>query len=183
VLLGARLLGGADDSAPVWAMRSSMSSGASVGPDDLVPRDVRFSDAGEANRYLSAQAPPPAGSRLLRDVGAGELLPRAALGGAGDRPLVRVPLSVGAQAVPATVRAGAVVDVWVTPDAAGQPVATLSELVFDDVTVVSAPRSGTSLGPSSTRQVIVGVDEAHAEQLPEALAKVSTGTVLITERG
>ena len=45
--------------------------------------------------------------------------------------------------VPATVRAGSVVDVWVTPDAARAPRAARSTLVLDDVTVVAAPAPGT----------------------------------------
>jgi len=100
-----------------------------------------------------------------------------------------VPLSVPAEAVPATLRVGTVVDVYVTPDAAvsgsrssGQPGSVRSILVFDDVAVLAAPRAGTSLGPSATRQVIVGVGTDQAGQLPTALAALSSGTVVLTAR-
>jgi hypothetical protein len=53
-------------------------------------------------------------------------------------------------------------------------------LVFDDVSVVSAPRAGTSLGPSATRQVIVGVNDAQAAALPTALTALAGGAVTLT---
>ena len=56
----------------------------------------------------------------------------------------------------------------------------VDELVFDDVAVVSVPRSGTSLGPSATRQVIVGVDEDQEARLPTSLASLAGGTVILT---
>jgi hypothetical protein len=48
--------------------------------------------------------------------------------------------------------------------------------------VLSAPRSGTSLGPTSTRQVIVGVAEREQARLPSSLAALTRGTVLLTAR-
>ena len=54
--------------------------------------------------------------------------------------------------------------------------------MFDDVAVVSVPRTGSSLGPSATRQVIVGVDEDQQARLPLSLAALAGGTVLLTAR-
>jgi hypothetical protein len=182
VLLGARLLATADDTVSVWAVRTDLPRGSGLSQDDLEVHEVRFADAGHADRYLPAGSPLPARATLLRDVGAGELLPRAALGGAGAAGLVEVPVAVAAEAVPATVRAGSVVDVWVTPeaDAGGQPTATL---LFDDVVVVAAPRTGSALGPSVTRQVIIGVDAGQEEALGDAFARASTGAIVITKQG
>ena len=187
-LLGARLLGGADDTVGVWAARSELGAGQSVRSADLVRRDVHFADQDAADRYLPSDAPPPAGARLDRAVGAGELLPRAAMSSSGTGSLTEVPLSVSTESVPATVQVGTVVDVWVTPDGAVAdtdapdtgPSAPRSTLVFDDVAVVSVPRSGTSLGPSATRQVIVGVDEDQEARLPTSLASLAGGTVILT---
>lgn len=160
--------------------------GQSVQPNDLVRREVRFPSSTSADRYLSADADLPGGAVLRRDVGAGELLPRAAVVGAESRPLTEVPLSVGTDAVPATVVSGSVVDVWVTPDRESPespvPRRDGSKLVFDDVTVVSAPRSGSSLGPTSTRQVIIGLSAADEADLPTALTALGSGTVLITRQ-
>ncbi len=183
VLLGARLLGGADDTVAVWAVRADLSDGTTVRADDLVRRNVRFSSAADADRYLPADTALPTGATLNRAVGAGEMLPRAALAATGPTPLIEVPLAVATDAVPATVRSGSVVDVWVTPDASSVTRRTESIIVFDDVTVVSAPQTGSALGPSATRQVIVGIDSAQQDALASALAQTSTGAIVITRQG
>lgn len=189
-LLGATLLGGSDDTVGVWAARRAMNAGESVSAEDLVRRDVRFADQHDADAYLSADTPLPSGATLARAVGAGEMVPRGALGAAGSQALTEVPLSVDSEAVPSTLRVGAVVDVWVTPDraadASGPPGgsdgsdAPRSVLVFDDVAVLSVPRSGSSLGPTATRQVIVGVGEDQQSRLPTSLAALAGGSVLLT---
>ena len=186
-LLGATLLGGSDDTVGVWAARRAMNAGESVSAADLVRRDVRFADQHDADAYLSADTPLPTGATLARAVGAGEMVPRGALGAAGSRALTEVPLSVGSEAVPSTLRVGALVDVWITPDGAADasgPVdgsdAPRSVLVFDDVAVLSVPRSGSSLGPTATRQVIVGVAEDQQSRLPASLAALAGGSVLLT---
>ena len=189
-LLGAMLLGGSDDTVGVWAARRAMNAGESVSAEDLVRRDVRFADQHDADAYLSADTPLPSGATLARAVGAGEMVPRGALGAAGSQALTEVPLSVDSEAVPSTLRVGAVVDVWVTPDraadASGPPDgsdvsdAPRSVLVFDDVAVLSVPRSGSSLGPTATRQVIVGVGEDQQSRLPTSLAALAGGSVLLT---
>ncbi|HET6627763.1 MAG TPA: hypothetical protein VFG63_15335 [Nocardioidaceae bacterium] len=182
VLFGAQLFARADDTVAVWAVRSDLPGGTAVGADDLERREIRFGDAVQADLYVSASSPVPVGSTLVHDVGAGELLPRAALGDAGAAALVEVPVAVPSESVPATVRAGSVVDVWVTPDGPGTAQAE-SVQVFDDVVVVAAPRSGSALGPSATRQVIVGVDGEQENGLAEALARAATGTIVITRQG
>ncbi len=186
-LLGGRLLAAADDTVGVWATAREMNPGEPVAAGDLVRREIRFVDQADADRYVSAETSLPAGATLSRPLGAGELVPRGAVGTGDEVALTEVPLSVGAEAVPGTVRVGAVVDVWVTPDAVADadvdldsPRAPTSTLLFDDVAVVSAPRSGTSLGPSATRQVIVGVAPAQQDVLPAALAALSGGSVILT---
>jgi len=189
-LLGATLLGGSDDTVGVWAARRAMNAGESVSADDLVRRDVRFTDQHDADAYLSADTPLPSGATLARPVGGGEMVPRGALGAAGSQALTEVPLSVDSDAVPSTLRVGAVVDVWVTPDRAADasgPIdgsdgsdAPRSVLVFDDVAVLSVPRTGSSLGPTATRQVIVGVGADQQSRLPTSLATLAGGSVLLT---
>jgi hypothetical protein len=184
-LLGARFVGGSSETVPVWAVRASLQEGQPVGSGDVVRRQVRFADQAQADRYVSADSDLPAGATLHRDVGAGELLPRGALGSSGSVSRTEVPLSVDSEAVPSTVRVGSTVDVWVTPDdgsSDAKPGSARSTLVFDDVPVVSVPASSTSLGPSSTRQVIVGVGEDQQGRLPRSIAALSSGTVVLTVR-
>lgn len=183
VLAGAYLFAGADQTVGVWAVSAGMRSGTSIGPADLVRREVRFTDPKDADRYVSADSELPPGTTLSRDVGAGELLPRAALGTGSPTSLVEVPISTAAELVPATVRVGSVVDVWVTPDDTVQSGRPHSTRVLDDVTVVAAPAAGSSLAPSSTRQVIVGVAPDQESRLARSLGLATAGTVVITRQG
>ena len=187
VVLGARLLAHADDSVTVWALRHDVGEGSRIGPDDVVLRHIRFFDAADADRYVSGNAVPRPGSVVTRDLGAGELLPRAALGTDSTRPAVEVPFSVAGDALPASVRPGSVVDVWVTPGqstaaAGGDGGPLRSVRVFDDVTVVAAPSEGTALGPSSTRQLVIAVPPDKEAGLPGALARAATGTVVVVKQ-
>jgi hypothetical protein len=188
-VLGARLLAGADDTVGVWAARDSLLQGQPVTGAELVRRQVRFEDQADADRYVSADEPVPGGVVAAREVGSGELLPRGALGRPGLVASTEVPLSVDSAALPAGVRPGSTVDVWVTPDAtpvttaatAGRrPVRSLH--VFHDVTVVSVAASRTSLGPSATEQVIVGVPPSASSGLPGSIAALASGDVLLTVR-
>jgi len=182
-LLGATVVGDQDTTA-VWAARGPLAEGQAVDPDDLVVRELRFADEAAASRYVAADGPVPDGLTLTRDVGGGELLPVGALGEGGET-LVEVPLTVAAEAVPATVRAGSVVDVWVTPDpdlVAGATDAEAAEdavLVFASVRVVAVSRPGGALGPAATRQVIVGLDSDAEATLPRALGRVARGDVVL----
>ena len=180
-LLGARVLASADDTVAVWAARDALGRGQPVSAALVVRRQVRFADQADADRYLSANADLPAGAVASRPVGAGELLPRAALGRSHDSPTTQVPLSVPADAVPATVRTGSSVDVWVTPQrpAGSASASARSRLVFDDVPVVAVPDESGSLGPATTRQVIVGVPTGTA-RLAESIAALAAGDVLLT---
>jgi hypothetical protein len=186
VLAGARLLGGADDTVGVWVTSGALAEGQRVGAADVVRRQVHFEDQAAADHYLSADEALPAGATLDRGVGPGELLPRAALRAGGVQPVTELPLSVGADAVPGSLRSGSVVDVWVTPRSAAGGAAdparrsTRAVLVLDDVPVVSAPRTGTSLGPTATRQVIVGVGADQAARLPASIATLAAGDAVLT---
>lgn len=185
-LLGATVLGGADATVGVWAARVPLTAGQSAAPADLVRREVRFADVADADRYVSADAPLPAGTVLTRDVGPGELLPRTTLGSTERAAAVEVPLSVPTDAVPATLRAGSVVDVWVTPDPDLAADASArdagSVLVLGRVRVVSVSRAGGALGPTASRQVIVGVEPSQEDALPTALAQLARGSVVLVRR-
>lgn len=182
VLLGARLMATADDTVAVWSVRSDMPAGATVGTGDLVRQDLRFGSPELASRYLSAEDALPEGILLSRDVAAGELLPRAALASTGGPELVEVPIALASEAVPSTLRTGELVDVWVTPPAdTGQEPRAVR--VLHQVHVVSAPRDTTALGPSATRQVVVGLPSEDEGVLASALARLSVGTAVIIRRG
>ena len=185
-VLGARLVGGLDDTVGVWVASRALAEGQRVSVTDLSRHQVRFRDQADADRYLSADTDLPSEAALGRAVGAGELLPRGALRTAGPAALVEVPLSVAAESVPATVRVGSTVDVWVTGRRGGAAGAApggrvaRSTLVLDDVAVVAAPVGASSLGPATTRSVVVGVPAAQRRVLPTSIAAVTGGDVLLT---
>ncbi len=114
VVAGARLLASADDTVAVWSVTHERGVGAPVEGEDLVVQRVRFVDDATRERYFSADEPLPADLVLVRPVGAGELLAQSAVGSADDEAMLRVPLEVDPNRVPPDVRAGSVVDVWLT---------------------------------------------------------------------
>lgn len=181
VLAGARLMAGADDTVAVWTLRADLPAGSPVDEADLESARLRFGSEEAAGRYLSASAVIPEGMVLLRDLGAGELLPRAALGPEGARGLAELPLSVASELVPSGLRPGELVDVWVTPpQRAGSAEAVR---VLEQVRVVAAPREGSALGPATTRQVVVGVPEDEDDVMARALTQLAEGVVVLVRRG
>lgn len=182
---GATLLGGDDPTTGVWAARDTLTRGQHLTATDLVRREIGFTDPADADAYVAADDPLPTDAVLARDIGAGELLPRAALDGGTAPTDLEVPLSVPSESVPATVRRGSVVDVWVTPDpalAGADAADTESTLVFTEVTVLSVSRQEGALGPSATRQVIIGVDRGQERVLGTALARLARGSAVLVRK-
>jgi hypothetical protein len=134
VVLGAKVVAEADDSVPVWAARVDLAPGDAVDRDDVVARPVRM---GDLSAYVGGSM--PVGYVLTRPVGAGELLPRAAVTlpeDAGSRRVVTLP--VERHHFPGTLAAGERVDVYVTPhgpggQAAGPPEQVLAKALVDGV--------------------------------------------------
>ncbi len=182
VLVGARVFAAADDTVAVWSARADLQAGATVGTEDLVREDVRFASPGMAARYVSAEAPLPGGMVLTRDVSAEELLPRASLTSDAAPELVELPIALASDAVPATLRTGELVDVWVTLDQESGQVPRAVR-VLEQVRVVAAPRSGGALGPSATRQVVVGLPAEAEGRLGSALAQLAAGSAVMVRRG
>lgn len=184
VALGARLLAAADDTVGVWAVARDLPAGAALDDVDLERRQVRFPDEETADGYLAARDELPAGATLNRPVSAGELLPRSAFAKAAGTDLVEVPISVVSDDLPATVRQGSVVDVWVAPKVAAAGQAQVKAVpVLTDVVVVAVPRTSDSLAPQTTRQVIVGVPATRSDDLGAALGGMSEGRVVIARKG
>jgi len=174
VLLGARVVSGADRTVPVWTAAGDLAAGTVLTADDLVPVDVRLDDA--AGAYLSTTTQPQ-GRTLSRAVRKGELLPRSALDAASEQ--VQLALPVQAGYVPPGLGRGARVDLYALPataagqaaSAAGSPTAPAVVAVVRDATVqaVSGRAQGVLSAPTTTVQVVVLVRSAQA---PDVLAAV-----------
>ena len=190
-LLGARLLGGADDTVGVWAARDRAERGQPVRAADLVRREVRFAD--QARRRPLPRRPTrrlPAGTTSPRRRCGGAAAPRGAVGSDAPAAAHRGAAVGGApRPCPATVRVGSLVDVWVTPDGAATDrlAATGPRAPRSTARLrrrrrgLGCPRSGTSLGPTrhppghrraSTRTRRPGC--------PTSLAALASGTVVLT---
>ncbi len=182
VLSGARILATADDTVAVWAVRSDLSAGEALTAADLRREDLRFGSQDLAARYLPADGPVPDATVLSRDVASGELLPRDALQTGEAVALVEVPIALASDAVPVTLRTGELVDVWVTATNQSGEVPRAVR-VLDQVRVMAVPRNASALGPSSTQQVVVGIDADEQSRLASALGQLVGGTAVIVRRG
>ena len=179
VVAGGRLLGGADDTIEVWVAAADLAEGQPLTEADLAARRVRFDHDADAGRYLVVGTELPADATLSRPVGDGELVPQAALGAPADD-LLEVPIWAPSDAIPASVRAGSTVDVWVTP---GSGERASARLVLDDVVVIAAPRADESFSPTGNRQVLVGVRDGDDRGIGLALAAAKDDRVAIIRQG
>ncbi|KAA1425694.1 hypothetical protein [Nocardioides antri] len=181
VVLGARLLAAADDTVAVWAAVGDHGAGAPIGAEDVVAVRVRFTDDGDLDRYLSADEPLPADLVLARGIGAGELLPRSAVGAAQDAGTVQVPLDLDPNRVPPTVVTGSVVDVYVSLSGGrGQSAADAPAL--SDTTVVAAPAVEEAFAVTGTRQLVLAVDEAEVAEFLAVLDGAEDPVVRVVQR-
>ncbi len=180
VLIGARVLAGADRSQLVWATNRALAPGSLLTAGDLVPVRVRLFDSAE--RYLDASEPAPAGYVVSRGVGAGELLPDDALRQPGvdvDVRLVTVLVEIGH--VPPDLVDGQQVDVWITPERAARAPAdgaevdlSGSQVVLSAMTVAAGPpEAGFSTGGASV-PIVLQVPPADVARL---LSATSLGRV------
>jgi hypothetical protein len=184
VVAGARLMAAADDTVSVWAVATDAGPGATLTADDLRPQRVRFADAAALGGYFTVDDDLPAELRLVRSVTAGELLPRAALGGAdGAGETVELPVAVEADQVPPSVQAGSVVDVYLLAGRgrgrAGEPGPLLEQ-----ATVVDAPSVEASFGSTTgRRQLVLAVAEADASAFLAALGRAEDPVLTVVRRG
>ena len=169
VLIGARVVGAADATVPVWSAAGDLAAGTVLGEDDLVAVSVRLDDV--AGSYL-ATSTRPGGRVLARAVRAGELLPRSVLEEAPGS--VQLALPVQAGYVPPALAHGQLIDVYAVADpAVGADAATGGDvdLVLSAVPVqaVTGRGEGVLSTSSATLQVVVAVDEAETARVLAAI--------------
>ncbi len=186
VVGGARLLASADDTVTVWAVAADMGAGDQVTEEDLVAHRVRFADDAQLDRYFAGDDPLPGDLELLRGVGEGELLPRAAVGSAEDTDTLQVPISVAVERVPASVGAGSVVDVFIVArptDPQGPAPGGPGEPALRAVTVVAAPAGDDTFGAAGERQLDLAVPEDDAQAFFELLNSFDGPVLTVVRRG
>lgn len=165
VALGSWAVRAAQATVPVYVAREALVPGDSVAVGRLAVVDVRLGTV-DLDRYVRADASPPADAVVLRTVGAGELVPRQALGDAADvdvRP-VSVPLD---HAPSRGLVVGASVDLWFVPEPAEEepgdaaaPSDEPRELVAGlTVAEVETPDGAFGVGGATTVHVLVPGDQ------------------------
>lgn len=166
VVVGARVIGAADESVTVWAAARDLSAGTTLRERDLELVAVRLFESGPA--YLAAEADLP-GRVLDRPVRAGELVPASALQEVTDR--VSVALPVDEAAVPFDLGRGQLVDVYATgPERQGGPTVTRLVLAAAPVQAVDGEDEGVLSSAGGLRQIVVSVPSAEAGELLAAIA-------------
>lgn len=179
VVVGARVLSSADRSTAVYAVTRDLAPGSVLSEGDLEQVRVRLFDSGAG--YVAAGTP-PLGYVVRRGLGAGELLPRQALSAPGDDldyREVTVPVEVGH--LPPGLPANAQVDVWVTPEQAGEQPAdgpaapaerelTGARLVLQGVTVLDVQADGGAFSGTTSIPVVLQVRPADVAGLVSAMS-------------
>jgi hypothetical protein len=155
VVVGARVLSGADETTPVWQVTTDLRAGQQIMPSDVAVVDLRLTEAA-VEPYVVADGPFPTGRWLSRPLSSGELVPASALSTGGGAASRELPLGVAAAGVPTGLAVGDVVDVWAVPptDSHAEPAAVLM-----GVTVVGLSGDDPG-GLSSERQVLVSIPDS-----------------------
>lgn len=156
VVVGSRVLAAADDRVPVWAVSGDLGAGDVLTAADLVAREVGFADQAGLEGYFTADEEIPADLRLLRPVGAGELLPRSAVG------------------------PGSTVDVYLVAGAGADPAALAAGPALDDVAVVEVPAPDEVLGAGGRRQLVLAVEETDVAAFFDRLGRSGDAVVTVT---
>lgn len=162
ILVGARVVAAADQTTRVWAIGADLAAGTVLTKDDLRPSQVRLVDS--ADRYLPI-GESPAGRTLTRDLGRGELVPRAALTAKPCGSEVSIPVTT--QHVPASLRKGFRIDVFAT-DKKEQGGVTMQVLHAVTVQAVLKPTSGF-LSANAEWSIVVRVPEDAAGAVFQAV--------------
>lgn len=191
VIAGARILASADDTVAVWAVSTDVGAGTRLQGADLVAHQVRFADGADLDGYYTTADELPADLELTRPIGAGELLPRAALGSARADTL-EVPVAVDAEQVPASVESGSVVDVYLlaapgtapgtVPGGAGSRARSDPGPALSAVTVVDAPALGETFGASGKRQLVLAVPESDAQDFFALMGSADDPVLTVVRR-
>jgi hypothetical protein len=170
VAVGARVVAAADDTVPVLVATQDLTVDRPLTAALVQTRQVLLEDG--LARYLSGDV--PEGYVMVRPVEAGELVPRSAVAPAGEvaEDLRYVTLALPAAELPAGLRAGRVVDVWVAPD--GEATGAVAELLLAGITVTDVGGDSGGLGVSGTeRAVTLAVTPGAADDtLEEAVARL-----------
>lgn len=182
VAVGAKVIGSASRTSPVWAVTADLAAGTVLTAGDIAAAEVNLGPQGSVYVDIASDL---VGAVLNRAVRSGELLPASALDPAGDGRVLSV--SVSPDHLAPGIAHGSVIDLYlITGRSAvlGDEVST--DLLQGGVTVqqVTAPASGGLSGAVSNRyQVALLLPFAEADVLVRRLPLGEPLLVLRTSAG
>ncbi|MGC0143233.1 hypothetical protein [Pseudactinotalea sp. Z1732] len=169
VALGSWVVTQAGATVPAYTAREVLVPGEPITMDDLEVVQVQMS--GLMQTYLTPEEDVPADAVVLRTVGAGELVPAAAIGSAVQLDLRPVTIPTDASAATSLAR-GSRVDVWVArPDPQGSIGAVLPPVqLLPDVQVAEVLEDTALFAGANQVHVQVLIAEADLADVLEALS-------------
>jgi hypothetical protein len=169
VVVGVRAAALADDTVPVFAATSALPSGHVLTGSDV--RVVRVHLGAGVAGYLSARRTLERGLVLARPIGAGELVPVAALGAPSS--MTRRPVSVPVPApAPVGLEPGTCVDLWSSAKESGEGATGYRPPVriATGAEVFAVRQSGSGLAVASGDGIQVLLEESEVRAVLDALA-------------
>jgi hypothetical protein len=165
VVAGVAVVSSANHSRQMWVLTHDIAAGVVLAADDVRALSVRL--AGGAELYVSAGTN-VSGQTVTRAIGAGELLPRSAVGDTAASTTVTIPLTAD---VAPKIKSGQRITVWVSTKSCP------SAIVLADTAVQQVVDSqGGGFGSAGGEDVIVRLSDADAQRVIEALA-LKSGTI------
>lgn len=169
ILGTASVVARADRTEPYYAARRALPPGTVLTESDVAVTRVRVSQ-GTYVRGTSA----PWGDVVTRLIGAGEMIPEAALADADGYSSRPVAVTTG-RPLAASIDSGAIVDVWITRDGLSGPE---SVLVAAGVTVDEVDRKSSAFSANGRETVYVVLPAAKVGDLLAALAQADEVSIV-----
>jgi hypothetical protein len=159
MIVGVVVVSSADRGERVWAATHELSAGVVLTAADLRAVSVRL--PGERDAYWATRTS-LTGQTLTRTIGAGELLPRSAVGRGAASTTITVPL--GADVAP-KIKAGQRITLWVSTKTCP------SAIVLADAAVQAVQDAqGAGFGSAGGEDVVLRLSASDAQRVIEALA-------------
>ena len=168
VVLGVSVVAAADDTVPVFAAGTTVVPGTALTAAELDVVRVRLD--GSDDLYLRADSGLPDGAVAVRTVGAGEMVPRSAVGRADS--LASRPVTVPIEGpLPTDLGPGVLVDVWIAEtDPSPNASAATPEKALAAVEVYGVDTDGGGLSAVTTASVALLLDDDGTTRVLGALA-------------
>jgi hypothetical protein len=179
VLVGAKVLAGAEASQRVWVASRDLAPGTVLTSTDLREGQVRL--YATSRRYLAGAK--PVGYVVHRGVSADELVPADALSAPGrevPRREVTVPVEVGH--LPPDLSRHDQVDVYVTPDSRSAKETLPPRLVLSAQSVARVTRGGGLASRGQDQPVVLSVAPADVLVLVQAMGEGRVDLVRVPRR-